>query len=270
MHPRKDPHKLGREELLQLSNALNSFDGFKTPDASCLSPIGAEQLEAGIKRQLKPSFVSVIARKPSAYSGFPFIIETAIAYGGDITQNESSRVPVIRFANKIPLLFDEGADVMRKAVDEVNWGLYHVEPTMPITVLASIVSTRIPFRTAGKEAVADRPEIERELLNAIRECARQLGRFLSRRERIAHDRRRLDVFDKYLPKLADFTTKLAGKSKAPNVKPLLRQAVKYIEIEEEQEEAPEPAPEEEKETPNPVPERKRSSTITKDRMREAA
>lgn len=234
IHPRRDPHKLSREELLQLANAMNNFSDFKAPEASCLSPIGSQQLEAGIRKQLKPAFVTAVTRKPSSYSGFPFIVEAGLAFGGEIPQNTSGKIPVIRFANKIPLLFDEGADVVRKVVDTVNWKLYRVDSTMPIVVVTSIVSTRIPFRSAGKEMVADRLEIERDLLNCIRECARQLGRYLSRRHRIAYDKKRLDVFQKYLPRLAEFSTRLAGKGKVPDVTPLLKAAVKYHQNPEEE------------------------------------
>jgi len=108
---------------------------------------------------------------------------------------------------------------------------------MPIVIVTSITSTRIPFRSAGKEMVADRPEIKRELLNCIRECARQLGRYLSRRQRAAYDRKRLDVFQKYLPKLAEFSTRLAGKSKVPNINPLLKAATRYREEESSEEES---------------------------------
>jgi DNA topoisomerase-6 subunit B len=234
IHPRKDPHKLSREELVQLSNAMNTYTEFKAPDASCLSPIGAEQLEAGIKKQLNPAFVTTITRKPSSYSGFPFVVEAGLAFGGELSPNTAGKIPIIRFANKIPLLFDEGSDVARKAIDEVNWKLYRVDPTMPIVAFTSIVSTRIPFRSAGKEMVADEVEVEREFLNCIRECARQLSRYLSRRQRVAHDKRRLDVYEKYLPKLAEFSTKLAGKTKVPNVAPLLKAAVKYPQGDEEE------------------------------------
>jgi len=237
MHPRKDPHKLTREELIQLTNSMNSFTDFKAPEASCLSPVGAKQLEAGIKNQLKPAFVTTVARKPAAYSGFPFIVEAGLAYGGEIQPNASGKIPIIRFANKIPLLFDEGSDVTRKVVDAVNWRLYRADTTMPVAIVTSIVSTRIPFRSAGKEMVADRPEIERELLNCLRECARQLGRYLSRRQRAAYDRKRLDVFEKFLPKLAEFSTRLAGKSKVPNINPLLKAVTRYQEEESSEEES---------------------------------
>ena len=53
---------------------------------------------------------------------------------------------------------------------------------------------------------------------------------------IAHDKHRLDIFQKYLPKIASFSTKLARKPKQPDVSPLLKSVLKYEEedIEDEQ------------------------------------
>jgi DNA topoisomerase-6 subunit B len=85
----------------------------------------------------------------------------------------------------------------------------------------------------GKEFIADRPDVEREILNALREVARRLSLFLSKKINIAHDKHRLDVFQKYLPKIASFSAKLAGESKQPDVSPLLRSVLRYEEESEE-------------------------------------
>lgn len=98
---------------------------------------------------------------------------------------------------------------------------------MPIAVFVHVCSTKIPYKTVGKEFIADRPEVEKEILNGIREVARQLSIFLSRRESIEREKRRLDVFSKYLPKIAKFTTELAGREREPDIQPLLRSIVKY-------------------------------------------
>ena len=100
---------------------------------------------------------------------------------------------------------------------------------MPIIILVHICSTKIPYKTVGKEFVADRPEVRREILNGIREVARQLGRFLARREYIAREKRRFTTFSKYLPKIAQFSTKLAGKRKPPDITKLLRTVRRFEE-----------------------------------------
>jgi DNA topoisomerase-6 subunit B len=104
---------------------------------------------------------------------------------------------------------------------------------MPIAVFVHICSTKVPYKTVGKEFIADRPDVEREILNALREVARRLSLFLSKKIHIAHDKHRLDVFQKYLPKIALFSTKLAGKSKQPDVSPLLKSVLRYEEESEE-------------------------------------
>jgi DNA topoisomerase-6 subunit B len=211
---------------------MKNFEDFLPPDSSCLSPLGEELLKAGIEKELSPEYVEVYQRKPSAYSGFPFIVETGIAYGGQIPN--TSGIALYRFANKIPLLFDEASDVSWKVVNSlVDWRHYKVLPDMPIAVFVHLCSTKVPYKTVGKEFIADRPDVEREILNAIREVARRLSVFLSRKHTIEREKKRLDVFEKYLPKIALFSTKLAGKKKEPDVRPLLKNVLKYEEKEEE-------------------------------------
>jgi len=84
-----------------------------------------------------------------------------------------------------------------------------------------ICSTKIPYKTVGKEFIADRPEVRREIANGLRGAARQLQRFLTRREHVDRERKRLGIFSKYLPKIAQFSAQLAGKEKTPDIKKLL-------------------------------------------------
>jgi DNA topoisomerase-6 subunit B len=214
-----DPKKLKPEEIVNLVQAMKNFDEFLPPDASCLSPLGENLLRAGVLKELEPEFVAVSQRKPSAYSGHPFIIEVGIAYGGKIPVSED--ILLYRFANKIPLVYDESGDVSWKIVKSINWRNYGLALNMPFAVLVHICSTKIPWKTVGKEMVADRPEVSREILNGIREVARQLSIYLSRKERAKREKVRLSIFAKYLPKIAEFSAKLAGKE-TPSVDELLR------------------------------------------------
>jgi DNA topoisomerase-6 subunit B len=98
---------------------------------------------------------------------------------------------------------------------------------MPIAIVVHICSTKVPYKTVGKEFIADRPEVRREIANGLREVARQLQRFLTRREHVDKERKRLGVFGKYLPKIAQFSAKLAGKEKPPDIEKLLRSVRKF-------------------------------------------
>ena len=222
-----NPRKLQPEEIVKFVRKLKKFEGFLPPNASCLAPLGAELLKAGILKELEPDFIAVCQRKPSTYSGHPFIVETAIAYGGNVPKKGD--IVLYRFANRIPLLYDEASDVSWRIIKAINWRRYKVTPEMPVAILVHLCSTKVPYKTVGKEFIADRPEVKNEVLNGIREVARQLKRFLSKREYTEKERKRLATFSKYLPKIARFSTELSGKEKEPDIRKLLWSVRKFEE-----------------------------------------
>ena len=225
LSPSKNPKKLAHEEIVKLMQMLKRFKEFLPPDASCLSPLGEELLKAGIMKELKPEYLVVHQRKPATYAGHPFIIEIGIAYGGEVPKKGSFMI--YRFANKIPLLYDEASDVSFRVINAMNWRRYKASPEMPIAIVVHICSTKVPYKTVGKEFIADRPEVKREVANALREVGRQLQHFLSRREHVDKERKRLSIFAKYLPKIAQFSTTLAGKEKLPDIEKLLKSVQKF-------------------------------------------
>src|SRR6184192_678868 len=232
---KKSPSKLTSADIVTLASAMKSYEDFVSPDPTSLSPLGAELLATGIRKELGISdedvqngsaFVATLQRKPATYSGFPFIIEVGIASGKQI--ETQGKILLFRFANKIPLLFDEASDVSWKVVDKIDWRGYRVIPgETPLAVFVHVCSTKIPYKTVGKEFIADRPEVEHEILNAIRDASRNLRIYLSRREHLAQEKKRVDVFEKYLPKVAQFSTKLSKAKKEPDIKPLLKGLIKY-------------------------------------------
>ena len=221
----KNPKRLSHEEIVRLMQNLKRFKEFLPPDASCLSPLGEELLRAGIAKELSPEYLVVHQRKPSTYAGHPFIVEMGIAYGGGVPK--MGAFVIYRFANKIPLLYDEASDVSYRVISSMNWRRYKVSPDMPIAIVVHICSTKVPYKTVGKEFIADRPEVRREIANELREVARQLGHFLSKREHVDREKKRLGVFSKYLPKIAQFSAVLAGKQRIPDIEKLLRSVQKY-------------------------------------------
>jgi DNA topoisomerase-6 subunit B len=225
LSPTKSPKRLSHEEIVRLVQNLKKYRDFLPPDASCLSPLGEELLRAGVEKELKPEYLVVHQRKPSTYAGHPFIVEMAIAYGGEVPKRGS--FVIYRFANKIPLLYDEASDVSYRVISAMNWRRYKVSPDMPIAIVIHICSTKVPYKTVGKEFIADRPEVRREEANALREVARQLQHFLSRQEHVHNEKKRLGIFSKYLPKIAEFSTTLAGETKQPNIEKLLKSVQKY-------------------------------------------
>jgi len=225
LSPSKNPKRLDHEEIVRLMHMLKKFPDFLPPDASCLSPLGEDLLRTGILKELNPEFVSVHQRKPATYAGHPFIVETGIAYGGEIPAR--GNFMVYRFANRIPLLYDEANDVSLRVIQAMNWRRYRVTPEMPVAIFVHICSTKVPYKTVGKEFIADRPEVRREIANGLREVARQIQLFLSKREHVDKERKRLGVFSKYLPRIAEFSTQLAGKKRRPDIEKLLASVRKH-------------------------------------------
>jgi len=226
MSSKTKPKSLKPEEVVQLVRAAKDYHDFKRPDASCLSPMGEELLETGIRKELNladDDFLKVVTRKPATYLGFPFIVEAAVASGKSISKQFKSGTSIIRFANRIPLLFDESSGVVWKAINKnINWSTYNVSSDTPLVIAVHVCSTKIPYKTVGKEYMADQPEVEKEITNAIRTAARSLRVYISRRIRVARDKRRIDIFEKYLPKVAEFAAKLSDHEVKPEISPLLK------------------------------------------------
>jgi DNA topoisomerase-6 subunit B len=216
---RKKVGTLTNDEIVALADGMQRYPGFLAPDASCLSPLGDKLLEAGIRKIFNPEFVATVQRPPSAYSGFPFIVEMGLAFGGDIKTNSIS---LYRFANRIPLLYDEGSDVAMKVIEEVDWPRYRVGQDSTLIVVTHICSTRVPYKTVGKEYIADRPEIEYELRNGIRFLARKLAAFLSKKGHLEMQKKRAGIYSRYIPMMAQFATELAKAKKEPKYRPLLK------------------------------------------------
>lgn len=220
--PRLAPKRLSNQQVVSIVGALQNFQEFLQPDASVLSPVGEEILRAGIMKELQPEFAAVVARPPSSYSGFPFLVEVGLAYGGKILQ---PGVKLFRFANRIPLLYDESSDVSFKIVnEEIDWRRYHVPQEAPLGLITHICSTRIPYKTVGKEYIADRPEIEKELRNATREVLRRLSIYLSRKGSMEAVQRKMNIYGKFLPLIARFSAELAGQKRLPRYRKLMGQA----------------------------------------------
>ncbi len=195
-----DPHRLSERDIVRLVSKMREFRKFRPPSADALSPLGPEVIETGLRSILKPEFVVAVTRRPKVYEGHPFIVEVGIAYGGEIPPQEEPML--LRYANKIPLLYDERADVAWKVLHSFDWKTYMVTFPAPIAVLTHIASTKVPYKAAGKESVAEAPEIEQELRNALREAARKLREYLLKKKREEEAKRRIVTFMKYTPEVA--------------------------------------------------------------------
>ncbi|HHN46400.1 MAG TPA: DNA topoisomerase VI subunit B [Planctomycetes bacterium] len=196
------PSRIAHKEAEALFKAINETRIMRPP-TDCLSPIGAEAIERSLRR-LEPDFAAAATRPPEVYRGNPFQIEVGVAYGIK-TADPESQVELLRFANRVPLLYQKGACAVSEAVMETAWRSYGLSqskgslPYGPAVVFVHMASVWVPFTSESKEAVAHYPEIIKEIKLGLQECGRKLSIHLSRRRREREVIRKRSYIEKYLP-----------------------------------------------------------------------
>ena len=199
-----------------------------SPPTDCLVPIGPRALLAGLLKEVKGEFYAVSSRPAAVYRGNPFQIEAAIAYGGDLPGDQLARV--IRFANRVPLLYQQSACCAFKAVAETNWRNYGLTqtrgalPTGPLVIMIHMASVWVPFTSESKEAIADYDEIRGQMRSALQECGRKMGTYLRRRKKMKREAERRSVFERYIGEIATSCESITGTEAATIYDALLKQA----------------------------------------------
>ncbi len=211
VNPDKKPDKLEREEAIAILDAIKKVK-IMAPPTDCLSPIGDTLIKKGLMHVLdglRPEYYATpITRSPKAVNGNPFVVEAGIVYGGDIPSD--GQVQIYRFANRVPLLFKQGDCAITKAVSEMDWRRYGLEqrggkgiPFGPAIILVHVASTKVPFTSEGKEAVASFPELQSEIGLALRLCARNLKSHLNKMERKNKTHAKFEIVQEILPDMAE-------------------------------------------------------------------
>ena len=199
-----------------------------SPPTNCLAPIGSKALLAGLLKEVRAEFYTASTRPPAVYRGNPFQIEVGIAFGGDLPNEDHARV--IRFANRVPLLYQQSACSSLKAVLEAGWKNYGLGqpkgslPVGPLVVMIHMASVWVPFTSESKEAIADYDEIRKEMKLALQECGRKLGIYLRRRKRMQHESERRGIFERYIGEIARSCEAITGASAKEIYEALLKQA----------------------------------------------
>lgn len=208
------------------------------PPTDCLAPIGVQQLLKGMFKGVRAEFYAASSREAAVYRGRPFLIETAIAFGGELPADESARV--IRFANRVPLLFQQSACSSFKAVTETNWRNYdlqHPRSSLPVGALVIMIhmaSVWVPFTSESKEAIADYDEIRKEMKLALMECGRKLGAYLRKRAKMKREGERRDVFERYIGEISQAISAINGSDAKSLYDALLSQAKKRTAVADQQ------------------------------------
>jgi DNA topoisomerase VI subunit B len=231
----KAANQYTEHELIKIVNVCKHTK-FQGPNTDHLSPIGEQILTAGMTSEytittskdprgsisqdqphlavkvLKPALTAYSSRT-CVINNRPTIVECGIAYGGNI-----GSFKLYRFANKIPLLYDEGSDVAREVVSEVEinkMGISKKEvkeqlatadsksdravEMLPIHIFFHICSTRIPYKTAGKESIAAEGDLKKYMKSCLADLYRKVSAQIRKELRVKEAESRLRLYRHYIP-----------------------------------------------------------------------
>lgn len=217
------PRMLVKRLTLKQAEALHEAikdTKIMAPSSNCIGPIGQQNLEDGLSRVVDADFFTSCTRKPSVYRGNPFLIEAALAYGfkddDDKSKSKSNgdedKEPMMRLsriANRVPLLYQQSACAVYKAVLDTNWRSYGLSqskgalPRGQVMLMVHIASVWVPFTSESKEAIAHYPEIIKEIRLAVQECGRKLGLHVRKQRRIKDEMIKRNYIETYLPHIGE-------------------------------------------------------------------
>jgi DNA topoisomerase-6 subunit B len=202
LKPTTSPRRVSTEKCERLLEQIRQTR-IPAPPTDCLSPIGEERILASLREQIDADFFAAISRPPSVYRGNPFQIEVGIAYGGERPLDEL--ISLYRFANRVPLLYQQGACALTRSVLGTNWKAYGLQqsrgalPVGPVTLMVHIASVWVPFTSESKEAVAGYDEILRELRLALQATGRKMGLHVRKARKRLDAERKHAYIEKYIP-----------------------------------------------------------------------
>ena len=197
--------------LRRLARLFRDVNCFAPPDASGLAPVGEYNLRLGVEKEVRPTYVATACSPVAAHEGHAFVVEAAVSVGGLREEEEGLRV--YRFANRIPLLFEAGADVVtRVAKTKVKWGAYKIDlKKEKVGIFVSLVSTKIPFKGTSKEYIGeDATDIHDAIKAALCQCGLQLKAQLVKRDQARQGKDRKKNLLRYVPDVAAALWKVLG------------------------------------------------------------
>ena len=225
-----------RDAAADLLAAMRATD-ILAPPTDCLAPITAELVEAGLRKEYDADFYAAATRDAEVHGGDPFIVEAGIAYGGEIASEGS--VELLRFANRVPLVYQRGACATTDVIRSIGWRNYGLDqpggsgmPNGPAVISIHVASTNVPFTSESKDAIANVPAIEDEIELAVREAARELKSFLNKRRSMQQRREKQDVLGRILPEMADKVSEVTGRSR-PDIDGALARIMNNVSVERE-------------------------------------
>jgi DNA topoisomerase-6 subunit B len=224
------PKRIAHVQARSLYRAIKAVP-VSAPRTDCIVPIGEARLYEGMRKEIDAEFYIVKTRPPAVYRGNPFQVEVGLAWGrpggADLQVDEGGRIrkaahpareaPValelqadeparlLRFANRVPLLYQQDGCAITRAVMQTNWRAYGLQqpkgalPVAPMVILVHLASVWVPFTSEAKEAIAAYPDIIKELKLGVQACARKLAEHLRQEGRLKREYEKRSHIEKYLP-----------------------------------------------------------------------
>ncbi|MGA1792391.1 MAG: DNA topoisomerase VI subunit B [Thermoplasmatota archaeon] len=214
-----NPKRMNLDNMQVLYNVMQEMK-FMSPPTDCLSPIGDRLIRKGLRKEIDSKFAYTVTRDPKVFRGTPFQVEAGIVYGGELSPGET--VQILRFANRVPLLYQQGGCAMTHAVEKINWRPYGLEqrggkgiPAGPAVILVHIASTNVPFTSESKEAVADVDEIIDECTRALMDCGRRVKSHINKKKKLKKVSEKYTLIKEILPEIARKSSDILKRPQVP-------------------------------------------------------
>ncbi len=202
---KRRPSEVTRDEAERIHKAIQATK-IMAPPTDCIAPIGEELIEQALHSEVEADFYASATRRPNVYRGNPFLIEVGLAYGGNLGAEDP--ITVYRFANRVPLQYQQGGCAITKAVTATDWKAYQLQqprgalPVGPMLLMVHIASVWVPFTSESKEAIAHYPEIIKEIRLGLQECGRRVATHIRKQKRAADEAKKRAYIEKYIPQVA--------------------------------------------------------------------
>lgn len=232
----RQPRRIRAEEAQLI---VNSFQKVKVlnPPTDCLSPIEDLLIKKGLSKAIDSRFASTATREPQVTQGNPFQVEVGLVFGGDL--NADSPIEILRFANRVPLMYQQGGCLLTKALESVDWKRYGLEqpggrgiPKGPAAVLVHLASTNVQFTSEAKEAVAANEEVLEEIRRALLEVGRGLKNHLKKSSQRKKAQEKFELINVILPEISKKSSQLLDREE-PDLAPVITQIMNAVFCEEE-------------------------------------
>jgi DNA topoisomerase-6 subunit B len=232
----RTPKRIKPQESRALVSAFQTVS-LRDPPTDCLSPIEDLLIKKGLSKAIDSRFASTVTRKPKASQGNPFQIEVGLVFGGDL-QSEGP-IEILRFANRVPLMYQQGGCLLTRALESVDWKRYGLEqpggtgiPKGPAAILIHLASTNVQFTSEAKEAVSYDEDVFDEIRKAMLEVGRGLKNHLKKSSQRKKAKEKFELVNIILPEISRKSSELLSREE-PDLAPVITQIMNAVFLEEE-------------------------------------